>query len=32
MPNIDIEIYVEQDRWDYSNEYKLPREWELIPE
>ncbi len=20
MPNIDIENYVEQDRWDYSNE------------
>jgi hypothetical protein len=25
MPNIDIENYVEQDRWDYSNECK---EWE----
>jgi hypothetical protein len=25
MPNIDIENNVEQDRWDYSNEYK---EWE----
>ncbi len=25
MPNIDIENYVEQDRWDYSNECN---EWE----
>jgi hypothetical protein len=25
MPNIDIENNVEQDRWDYSNEYN---EWE----
>jgi hypothetical protein len=25
MPNIDIENYVKQDRWDYSNEYS---EWE----
>ncbi len=25
MPNIDIEAYVEEDRWDYSNEYN---EWE----
>jgi hypothetical protein len=25
MPNIDIENYIEQDRWDYRNEYS---EWE----
>ncbi len=25
MPNIDIENYVEEDRWDYSNECK---KWE----
>jgi hypothetical protein len=25
MPNIDIENYIEQDRWDYSNECN---EWE----
>jgi hypothetical protein len=25
MPNIDIENYVEQNRWDYSNEYN---KWE----
>ncbi len=25
MPNIDIEDNVEQDRWDYSNEYN---KWE----
>ncbi len=24
MLNIDIENYVEEDRWDYSNEYVLP--------
>ncbi len=25
MPNVDIENYIEQDRWDYSNEYN---KWE----